>query len=66
MKDFTEVCVGDELRIVGMGAPGFANLGDVVKVTKIIPYGVEVELLTNGHRAEFILSCGASRLEKME
>lgn len=34
MIDYSEIKVGDKLRIVGAGAPGFAKLGDVVTVVK--------------------------------
>lgn len=65
MKDFNGVKVGDILMIVGEGAPGFADIGDKVKVVKILSDpGVEVELLANGHRAQFVYSCGAKRLTK--
>lgn len=65
MKDFNGVKAGDILMIVGEGAPGFASVGDRVRVVKILSDpGVEVELLTNGHRAQFVYSCGAERLTK--
>jgi hypothetical protein len=31
---FDKVKVGDKLKIVGAGAPGFAKLGDIVTVTR--------------------------------
>lgn len=34
MIDYKTTNVGDKLRVTGMGAPGFASLGDIVTVEK--------------------------------
>lgn len=62
MIDFDKVKVGDKLKIVGAGAPGFAKLGDVVTVTKTAERRVDV-VRDDGDEAYFALSCGAARLE---
>jgi len=63
--DYTKTSVGDILRIVGPGAPGFAELGDLVRVTAANPKSVFVED-RHGEQVEFIFSCGAARLEPTE
>ena len=65
MIDYGKVRVGDRLRITGMGAPGFANLGDVVVVTKVGANRVDVEHV-DGSSAYFALTCGAQRLEPID
>jgi len=62
MIDFDKVKIGDKLRIVGAGAPGFAKLGDVVTVTATAPRRVDV-VRDDGKSAYFALTCGAARLE---
>jgi hypothetical protein len=61
MIEFDKVKVGDRLRIVGAGAPGFANLGDVVTVTSVGLRRVDVKR-DDGETAYFALTCGAARL----
>jgi hypothetical protein len=63
MVNFDQVNMGDILRIVGTGAPGFANNGDLVRVIAQATLGVIVEN-KYGHKAEFVFNCGAARLEK--
>ena len=64
MIDFKTTCPGDKLRIVGMGAPGFAKLGDVVTVKACDGVRrVDVVHDATGDEAYFALTCGASRLE---
>lgn len=63
MIEFDKVKVGDKLKIVGMGAPGFAKLGDVVTVAKTAERRVDVTHDETGEEAYFALTCGASRLE---
>lgn len=61
--DFAKTKPGDKLRIVGQGAPGFAQLGDIVEVTScdgIRRCDVKRE---DGETAYFALTCGAARLE---
>jgi hypothetical protein len=66
MIDFDKVQVGDKLKIVGMGAPGFAKLDDIVTVTKTAKQRVDVTHDQTGKEAYFALTCGASRLEPVE
>lgn len=64
MIDFATVKEGDKLRVIGMGAPGFAKLGDIVTV--VICNGrnrVDVVHDETRQEAYFALTCGASRLE---
>lgn len=63
MIDFKTTKVGDRVRIVGMGAPGFAKLGDLVEITRV---GRDRVWAKNDKGVEvfFALTCGASRLEK--
>lgn len=63
MIEFDKVQIGDKLKIVGMGAPGFAKLDDVVTVTKTAKQRVDVVHDETGKEAFFALTCGASRLE---
>ena len=65
MIDYTKTNRGDILRIVGAGAPGYANNGDLVRVLKRTINGVEVED-KNGKSCEFVFNCGAARLEPTE
>lgn len=68
MIDYAKIAPGDKLRIVGMGAPGFAKLGDIVTVTKCTPENrgrCDVRHDGTGEEAYFALTCGASRLEKV-
>jgi hypothetical protein len=62
MIDFDKVKEGDKLKIVGAGAPGFANLGDIVTVTYVYPRRVDV-VREDGETCYFALTCGAARLE---
>ena len=65
MIDYAKTKVGDVLRLVGVGAPGYAQLGDLVRVTKVSTNSVHVED-RDGAPCEFIFSCGAARLEPTE
>jgi hypothetical protein len=65
MIDYGKLKSGDRLRIVGMGAPGFAKLGDIVTVTKTAPNRCDV-VRADGESAYFALTCGAQRLEMAE
>lgn len=62
MIEFDKVKVGDKLRIVGAGAPGFAKVGDIVEVVKTGNRRVDVKR-SDGEEAYFALTCGAARLE---
>ena len=66
MIDYSKVKIGDFLKIVGKGAPGFAKLGDPVVVTAIMP-DTGVRVARNDYEeAEFLYSCGAERLEQVD
>lgn len=64
MIDFRSIQVGDKVKVVGMGAPGFASLGDVLTITKVLNDRVYAAT-DSGDEAFFALTCGASRLEKV-
>jgi hypothetical protein len=65
MIDYEKTNRGDILRIVGAGAPGYARLGDLVRVTERTKLGVMVEN-KHGRQVEFVYNCGAARLEPTE
>lgn len=65
MIDFSQTRTGDILRIVGAGAPGYATLGDLVRVKQVQRNGVTVED-RHGREADFLFNCGAARLEATE
>jgi hypothetical protein len=62
--DFNSIKVGEKVKVVGMGAPGFAKLGDILEITKVEPNRVYATR-EDGEEAYFALTCGASRLEKI-
>ena len=62
MIDFKTIEVGNKVKVVGMGAPGFAKLGDELEVSKVEPNKVYAKR-EDGEEAFFALTCGASRLE---
>ena len=64
MIEYPKVKAGDKLRITGMGAPGFAKLGDTVTVIACNGHNrVDVMHDATGDAAYFSLTCGAQRLE---
>ncbi len=65
MIDFDKIQTGDKVKVVGMGAPGFAKLGDELEITKVEKCRVFAKR-EDGEEAFFALTCGASRLEKVE
>jgi len=65
MIDYAKINIGDVLKIVGVGAPGYAQLGDLVRVTEVHRNSVMVEN-RDGDPCEFIYNCGAARLEFTE
>ena len=65
MIDYSGTKSGDILKIVGVGAPGFAELGDLVRVLGNTLHGVLVEN-KDGRQCEFVFNCGAARLEPTE
>lgn len=62
MIDFKTIRVGDRVRVVGMGAPGFAALGDFLTISRVAHDRVWAKS-DSGDEAFFALTCGASRLE---
>ena len=68
MIDFSQTKEGDKLRITGMGAPGFAKLGDIVTVRSCTAANhgrCDVVNDETGKEAFFALTCGAQRLENV-
>lgn len=66
MINYANVNPGDKLRITGMGAPGFAKLGDMVTVKSCTADNngrCDVTNDATGEEAYFALTCGAQRLE---
>jgi hypothetical protein len=67
MIDFKTIKVGDSVKVVGMGAPGFAELGETLEITLV---GEKMDRVWavrhDGEEAFFALTCGASRLELLE
>jgi len=57
--------VGDVLRVVGAGAPGYAAVGDLVRVLEVHLNSVRVED-RDGSTCDFVFNCGAARLEPTE
>ncbi len=66
MIEYSKVNVGDKLKIVGMGAPGFAKLGDIVEVVSTNGRDRCDVKREDGATAYFALTCGAQRLELVE
>lgn len=66
MIDYATIFPGDKLRIVGMGAPGFAKLGDIVEVVACNLMNRCDVKREDGETAYFALTCGAQRLERVE
>ena len=72
MIDYAKINCGDILKIIGAGAPGYAELGDLVRVVSVTPNSVMVEDCA-GIQAEFLnreafggYDQGAERLETTE
>ena len=63
MIEYSKVSAGDKLRITGIGAPGFAKLGEIVTVEKCNGTNRVDVINANGDEAYFALTCGAQRLE---
>ncbi len=62
---YDEVNRGDILKVVGAGAPGWAELGDLVRVLEVHKNSVKVED-KDGESVDFLYNCGAARLEPTE
>lgn len=65
MIAYSETKRGDILKIVGAGAPGVYEMGELVRVTDVRHNGVFVEN-RDGKPCEFVFNCGAARLEPTE
>lgn len=65
MIEYAETDVGDIVKVVGAGAPGYAELGDLLRVTEVHVNSVKVED-RDGKSGEFLYNCGAARLEPTE
>lgn len=65
MIDYSKLKPGDRLKIVGAGAPGFANLGDTVEVVSTNGTNRCDVRRSDGETAFFALTCGAARLEAL-
>jgi hypothetical protein len=65
MINYAETKTGDILKLVGAGAPGHAELGDLLRVTSVHANSVFVED-RDGKAIEFVYNCGAGRLEPTE
>jgi hypothetical protein len=65
MIDYSTIKTGDKVKIVGMGAPGYANNGDIVEV---IETGLDFVRVKDesGNTASFHENCGAARLELVQ
>jgi len=66
MIDYATTKAGDKLRITGMGAPGFAELGEVVTVTSCNGKNKLFAVNNAGDEVFFALTCGAQRLEHID
>lgn len=64
MIDYKKIKKGDQLKITGMGAKGFAELGDIVTVESTNNKN-RCDVIHNEtkDKAFFALTCGAQRLE---
>ena len=62
MIDFSTIKLGDKVKVVGMGAPGFAKLGEILEVIGVSENKVNTKR-ADGEEAYFALTCGAARLD---
>ncbi len=65
MIQYDRTQAGDILKIVGAGAPGYAEMGDLVRVLEVHTNSVRVEN-EDGKTVKFLYNCGAARLEPTE
>ncbi len=65
MIDYNTIKVGDKVKVVGAGAPGYAALGDELEITAVSHNRVDT-INKSGEAAYFALTCGAARLERIE
>jgi hypothetical protein len=62
MIDYSKIKIGDKVKVVGVGAPGYANMGEVLTITSVTGNRVDT-VRESGETAYFALTCGAARLE---
>ena len=62
MIDFNTIKIGDKVKVVGAGAPGFAKIGDELVIVSVEKNRVYAKR-EDGETAYFALTCGANRLE---
>ena len=62
---YSKTNIGDILKVVGHGAPGYAENGDLVRVKEVHCNSVMVED-RDGNPCEFVFNCGAARLDPTE
>ncbi len=65
MIEYADISVGDIVSVVGAGAPGYAKLGDLLRITEVHANSVKVED-RDGKPCEFLYNCGAARLQPTE
>jgi hypothetical protein len=65
MIDYSKIKVGDILKVVPPGMPGYAVVGDLVRVTEVEKEGLWC-VNSKGERGGVVFSCGAARLEPTE
>lgn len=65
MISYSKTKRGDILKVVGVGVPGYAELGDLVRVTSVALNAVMVED-RHGEPCELVYNCGAARVEPTE
>jgi hypothetical protein len=65
MIEYHKTKRGDILEIVNAGAPGYAKLGELVRVIAVRTNSVTVENY-NGDPCDFVYNCGADRLKPTE
>lgn len=65
MIDFNTIRVGDKVKVVGAGAPGFAKMGEELEITRVHRDRVYAKR-NDGEEAFFALACGAARLELLK
>jgi len=63
--EYAKTEVGDILKVVGNGAPGYYRLGELVRVTEVHENSCFTEN-RDGLKVEFVFNCGAARLEPTE
>lgn len=64
MIDFNDIKIGNKVKVINAGAPGFAKVGDELEITKVEKNRVYAKR-ADGKEAFFALTCGADRLEKL-